>query len=176
MRSPIPEFSEIPDPLKLEFYISILVAIKYSGEFYVRPNYKADHVGKPYAHAPGGRGDIDVYSSSVYWLIEVTLIRNKEQMLNTETTSVIRHLYSSAEFKSYPQKYLSLVAPAIHQDTREFFEYSLIRHQHEGMKIHIKAYPLKDFVVTTLRKENFRDMEMHTQQVLISFNKDIRKS
>lgn len=171
MKSPIPEFNEIPDPLKLEFYISILIAIKYGDEFYIRPNYKADHVGKPYAHAPGGRGDIDVYSPDVYWLIEVTLIRNRDQMLNTETTAVIRHLHSSEEFKSRSKKYLSLVAPVIHQDTREFFEYSLVKHQREGGRVHIKAYPLNEFVRTTVRKKNFEDMEAHTQKILASFGK-----
>ena len=168
-KGPIAEFNEIPDPLKLEFYISILIAIKYGDEFYIRPNYKADHVGKPYSHAPGGRGDIDVYSPDAYWLIEVTLIRNRDQMLNNETTSVIRHLGSSEEFKSRPKKYLSLVAPMIHQDTLEFFEYSLVKHQRDGGKIHIKAYPLKEFVETTVRKENFHDMETHTKEILASF-------
>lgn len=168
-KSPIAEFSEIPDPLKLEFYISILIAIKYGDEFYIRPNYKADHVGKPYAHAPGGRGDIDVYSRDVYWLIEVTLIRNRDQMLNTETTSVIRHLHSSEEFMSRSKKYLSLVAPLIHQDTREFFEYSLVKHQREGKKVYIKAYPLKEFVEITMKKDNLRDMEVHTRKILTSF-------
>ena len=168
-KSPIAEFSEIPDPLKLEFYISILIAIKYGDEFCIRPNYKADHVGKPYAHAPGGRGDIDVYSSDAYWLIEVTLIRNRDQMLNTETTSVIRHLHSSEESKSRTKKYLSLVAPMIHPDTREFFEYSLIKHQRDGGRVHIKAYPLKEFVETTVKKDNFHDMEVHTKEILASF-------
>ena len=174
-KSPIPEFSEIPDPLKLEFYISILIAIKYGNEFYIRPNYKADHLGKPYVHAPGGRGDIDVYSSDVYWLVEVTLIRNRDQMLNTETTSVIRHLHSNEEFKSRSRKYLSLVAPMIHQDTREFFEYSLVKHQREGGKIHIKAYLLKEFVATTVKKENFKDMETHTREILASFNSEFSR-
>src|SRR3989338_3385728 len=169
-KSPIPEFSEIPDPLKLEFYISILIAIKYGNEFYIRPNYKADHLGKPYVHAPGGRGDIDVYSSDVYWLVEVTLIRNRDQMLNTETTSVIRHLHSSAEFKNRSKKYLSLVAPMVHPDIREFFEYSLVKHQREGGKIHIKVYPLSEFVATTVKKENFKDMEVHTRKILASFD------
>ncbi len=168
-KGPIAEFDEIPDPLKLEFYISILIAIKYGAHFYIRPNYKADHIGKPYAHAPGGRGDIDVYSAHIYWLIEVTLIRNRDQMLNSETTSVIRHLNSGEEFKSRPKKYLSLVAPVIHQDTREFFEYSLVKHQREGGKVYIKAYSLKNFMETTLKKDNFQDMEIHTKEILASF-------
>ena len=73
----IDEFKEIPEPLKLEFYISILIALKYGNEFSIRPNYKTDHIGKPYSHTPGNMGDIEIYSSTIYWLIEVTLIRNK---------------------------------------------------------------------------------------------------
>ncbi len=45
--------------------------------FAIRPNYKADHIGKPYSHAPGNKGDIEIFSKQIYWLIEVTLIRNK---------------------------------------------------------------------------------------------------
>ena len=124
--SVIDEFMEIPDPLKLEFYISILIAIKYGKEFAIRPNYKADHIGKPYSHAPGNKGDIEIFSNEIYWLIEVTLIRNKTQQLNHETANVIRHLYSNEEFDDRLIKYLSFIAPTIHQDVREFFDYSIV--------------------------------------------------
>ena len=106
----IDEFKEIPEPLKLEFFISILIALKYKNKFIIRPNYKADHIGKPYSHAPGNIGDIEVFSKTLYWLIEVTLIRNKTQQLNHETTSVIRHLFSNEEFANHFIKYLSFIA------------------------------------------------------------------
>ena len=171
----IPEFNEIPSPLKLEFYISILIALKYKNEFVVRPNYKVDHIGKPYSHAPGNYGDIDVYSDRIYWLIEVTLIRNKTQLLNNETSNIIRHLNSNEEFKNYSDKYLSLIAPVIHEDTKEFFDVSLIKNQAEGKKIHIKPYNMKDFLDITLEKSNFSDMEDYSKKVFTEFKSKLSK-
>jgi len=167
----IEEFKEIPEPLKLEFYISILIALKYGNEFSIRPNYKADHIGKPYSHAPGNMGDIEIYSPKIYWLIEVTLIRNKTQQLNHETTSVIRHLYSNNEFENHFVKYLSFVAPFIHEDTKEFYDISVIKGQKKGYKVSMKPYSTDGFVKTTLQKENFSDMEQYTENVKSDFRK-----
>ena len=165
----IDEFKEIPEPLKLEFYISILIALKYGNEFSIRPNYKTDHIGKPYSHAPGNMGDIEIYSTKIYWLIEVTLIRNKTQQLNHETTSVIRHLYSNDEFKNHFVKYLSFVAPFVHEDTKEFYDISIIKSQKKGFKVSMKPYSMDDFVKTTIQKENFNDMEQYTESVKTDF-------
>jgi hypothetical protein len=165
----IDEFKEIPEPLKLEFYISILIALKYGNEFSIRPNYKADHIGKPYSHAPGNMGDIEIYSPKIYWLIEVTLIRNKIQQLNHETTSVIRHLYSNEKFKNHFIKYLSFIAPVIHEDTKEFYDISVVKGQKEGYKISMKPYSINGFVESTLKKENFSDMEEYTENVKSDF-------
>lgn len=170
-----PEFDVIPPPLKLEFYITILIALKYKKELNIRPNYKADHIGKPYSHAPGNFGDIDVYSDELYWLIEVTLIRNKTQLLNNETSNIIRHLNSNEEFKDYPNKYLSLVAPVIHDDTKEFFDVSLIKNQTDGKKISIKSYNIKDFIEITTAKSNFLDMDNYSKKIFAEFRSKLNK-
>jgi hypothetical protein len=164
-----PEFDEIYLPLRLEFYISILVALKYKGELFVRPNYKADHTGKPYSHAPGNKGDIDVYSKETYWLIEVTLIRNKTQQLNSETTSLIRHFDENIEFGSKPLKYLSFVAPTVHTDTQNFINTSLVQVQVENKGISIKPYDIASFVDTTKKKNNFDDMVKYSNDVFKDF-------
>jgi len=123
-KSPLPseEFKYIPDPLKLEFYISLLVYMKYGNDFNIKPNYKMDSVGMPISHAPGNQGDIEIYDATIYWLLEVTLVRNKTQQINNETTSVIRHLITSENSLNSPKKYLSLVAPVIHQDTHNYYK------------------------------------------------------
>jgi len=172
-RNVIEEFKDIPEPLKLEFYIAILIALKYGDEFAIRPNYKADHLGKPYSHAPGNKGDIEVFSDYIYWLIEVTLIRNRNQQLNHETTNVIRHLISSEEFANRVKKYLSLIAPIIHPDVRDFFNYSIVRHRTENQDLYIKPYPLEEFVDKTIKKEIFRDMEIYTQQIINEFRQNL---
>lgn len=165
----IEEFKEIQDPLKLEFYISILIALKYGQNFVIRPNYKADHIGKPYSHAPGNKGDIEVFSKTIYWLIEVTLIRNKIQQLNHETTSVIRHLFTNEEFKDRLDKYLSFLAPVIHDDTREFYDISVIKSKMNGYNVRLKPYTINEFVTTTLQKQNIKDMTEYTENVFINF-------
>lgn len=171
--SVIDEFMEIPDPLKLEFYISILIAIKYGKEFAIRPNYKADHIGKPYSHAPGNKGDIEIFSKEIYWLIEVTLIRNKTQQLNHETANVIRHLYSNEEFNDRLIKYLSFVAPVIHQDVREFFDYSIVRSRSNEYDVSLRPYDLQEFVEVTQVCENFEDMKNYTKGVLDEFRNNL---
>ncbi len=169
----IEEFNEIPDPLKLEFFIAILIALKYGKQFAIRPNYKADHIGKPYSHAPGNKGDIEVFSKQIYWLIEVTLIRNKTQQLNNETTSVIRHLYSNEEFADRLKKYLSFVAPVIHQDVKEFFNYSIVQSKSKGYEVSIKPYSLNEFVEITRKKENFKDMEQYSRDIINEFKNNL---
>jgi hypothetical protein len=159
------EFKEIPTPLKLEFYISIFIAIKYRGKFKIRPNYKVDYIGKPYSHAPGNNGDIDVYSETIYWLIEVTLIRNKTQLLNNETTSVIRHLVSNEEFSGRESRYLSLIAFVIHYDTESFLNYAMINENTEQKRVFVKPYDINSFIETTTTEDNFSDMEKYSKKV-----------
>ncbi len=161
-------FWYIQKPLKLEFFISMLIYLKYGNEFIVKPNYKADDKGIPYQHAPGNIGDINITSNSVNWLVEVTLIRNKVQQLNNETADCIRHLKQS----EHPVKYLSFVAPVVHPDTSEFYKNSVI-----GMIIededncYIKAYNIDNFVDTTQRKYNLSDMRSYRDNLYSKMRK-----
>ena len=58
----IPEFKYIAEPLKLEFYLSLILALKYGKKFAIRPNYKADYIGLQFLTHKGNTGDIEVYS------------------------------------------------------------------------------------------------------------------
>ncbi len=174
--TPIEEFKEIPEPLKLEFYIAVLLALTYGTEFTIKPNYKADHIGKPYAHAPGGRGDIDVYSETTYWLIEVTLIRNRTQMLNSETTNVIRHLLDNPQFAEIPQKYLSFIAPVIHDDVRRFYTHSIVEGTLNNRTAYIKPYSLDEFIKVTSAKRNMHDMESYTANSISEMRDNLNRA
>lgn len=158
-----PEFKYISDPLKLEFYISILIFIKYGKKYAIRPNYKIDSLGMPISHAPGNIGDIEVYNSTIYWLVEVTLIRNKTQQMNNETTSVVRHLCNSDEFMKHKENYLSLVAPIIHEDTKRFLDFSIIDSRKEELDVYIKPYNLSEFIEITKERKNCEDMKMYCE-------------
>ncbi len=161
-------FWYIQNPLKLEFYIAILIYLKYGKEFEVKPNYKADDKGIPYQHAPGNIGDINITSKLVNWLVEVTLIRNKTQQLNSETANCIRHLRQGAE----SQKYLSFVAPVVCPDTEEFYRNSVINMIIEDEEnCFIKAYSIEDFVSITQQKLNMKDMQDYKIDVVNKMRK-----
>ena len=172
-KSIISAFKYIAEPLKLEFYLSLILALKYGNKFAIRPNYKADYIGLPISHAPGNTGDIEVYSKKLYWLIEVTLIRNKTQQLNSEITSVIRHFLEDNKINNYLSKYLSFIAPIIHQDTKEFYDYSIVRHKIKDQSFNLKPYSIPEFIDITLTSNNFKDMENYTVQVIEKFRNNL---
>lgn len=172
-KSAIPEFNDIPKPLKLEFYISLLIALEYKNELFIKPNYKADHIWKPYSHAPWNKWDIEVFSNTLYWLIEVTLIRNKAQQLNHETTSVIRHLNANEEMNHIDNKYISFIAPYVHEDTFKFFNYCILDSKKEWYTLNIKPYSIEDFITVTWDKANFWDMEKYSNQVMDDFRSSL---
>lgn len=161
-------FWYIQKPLKLEFFVSILIYLKYGNEYIVKPNYKADDKGIPYQHAPGNIGDINITSNTTNWLVEVTLIRNKTQQLNSETANCIRHLLQS----NSENNYLSFVAPTVCPDTEEFYRNSVI-----GMIIHdeencyIKAYNINDFVDITQKRINMSDMQSYKENIVTQMRK-----
>lgn len=157
-------FKEMSPPLKLEFYIAILIALTYGNELEIRPNYKADHEGKPYAHAPGGGGDIDVFNEKMYWLVEVTLIQNRQQQLNSETTTVFRHMTNNTEFADRESKFLSFIAPHVHEDTQSYFEHATVRYR--STSINFGSYSINEFIDITKRKKNFEDMKRQTHEII----------
>lgn len=156
-KSKTPEiFKYISNPLKLEFYISLLIFLIYGKNYYIKPNYKIDSQGIPISHAPAYKGDIEVYSPEKYWLIEVTLIKSKTQQLNNETTSVIRHLKQNKT--SHNERYLSFIAPIIHEDTLNYFKVALILEGKEN-DIYGATYTINQFVDKIQNKDIFDDMK-----------------
>ncbi|MBU1020927.1 MAG: AlwI family type II restriction endonuclease [Firmicutes bacterium] len=155
------EFKYVPNPLKLEFYLSLLLYLVYGLDHIVAPNYKVDSLGMPISHAPGNHGDIYVYSDVINWLIEVTLIRNKQQQLNSETTSVIRHLEEDTR-----ECYLSFVAPFVHPDTMAFYDNEIIRMLLMDKIVYLKTYGLGLFIDDVLLMNNLSTMKTYTNDVV----------
>ena len=112
----------IQDPVKFEFLLTLFVYTYYGDTFEYKPNYICDEAGIPYSHAPGNIGDIEIFNHERYWLIEATLIRSKNQQVNNETVNLFRHIDDTMN----GQKYLTLVAPYIHEDTKLIFNVASI--------------------------------------------------
>lgn len=107
----------IQNPVKFEFLLTLYVYTYFGDSMVYKPNYICDEVGIPYSHAPGNIGDIEIYCDEKYWLIEATLIRSKIQQVNNETVNLFRHIDKTR----VGDKYLTLVAPYIHDDTKLIF-------------------------------------------------------
>lgn len=112
----------IQDPVKFEFLLTLFVYTYYGDAFEYKPNFICDEAGIPYSHAPGNIGDIEIFNKDRYWLIEATLIRSKNQQVNNETVNLFRHIDDTFD----GQKYLTLVAPYIHEDTKLIFNVASI--------------------------------------------------
>jgi len=130
-------------PLKFEFLLSLYLFVCFDGKYECRPNYICDDAGIPFSHAPGNIGDIEVFSKAFYWLIEVTLIKNKNQQINSETINLFRHID-----KDRPcTKYISLVAPYIHDDTDLLIKVATVVSMLEQKSlIFAKPYSTKEFI------------------------------
>ncbi len=152
-------------PTQYEFYIALLIYLYYGDEFYIKPNYKMDDSGLPITFASAYKGDIEVYShdKNTYWLVEVTLIRNRQQQLNSETTSVIRHWKNQKEYSE--KRYLSFIAPIIHEDTSRFYENSI-----NECKVNefLKYFTTDNFIESIKTKNIFNDTEMYTYKTIES--------
>ncbi len=156
------EFKYIDYPLQFEFYLSILLYLIYGNSYSVQPNYKTDSYGMPISHAPGNCGDIEVIGNGVYWLLEVTLIRNKTQQLNNETANLFRHISK----QEWEEKNMSLVAPYVHEDTYKFFNALIIDYikEHRKGSFNAKCYTTQEFIDQCISKNIFEDMKKYTNE------------
>lgn len=157
-------FKFLQAPLKFEFLISLYLYLCLGDNYDYRPNYLCDEAGIPYSHAPGNIGDIEVYNTERYWLIEVTLIKGKAQQINNETINLFRHIDSTR----IGAKYMSLIAPYIHEDTELLIKVATIVSMIEtGSLIFAKPFCTNDFVTAMDSGRCIADMEEDTRKFIL---------
>lgn len=144
----------IQPPIKLELLLTLYLYSCYGDIYQYKPNFKCDTAGIPYSHAPGNIGDIEITNENVYWLIEATLIRNKQQQLNNETMNLIRHIAGEKQ----QTKYLELVAPYVHDDTKLMIASGnlISMSENSGVQFFSKASDLATFVSEAEGKNNLK--------------------
>lgn len=160
------------EPLKFEFLLSLYLFVCYGDKFEYKPNYICDDAGIPYSHAPGNIGDIEVFSQGFYWLIEATLIRNKSQQINNETINLFRHIdntYSST-------KYMSLIAPNIHDDTKLLIRVATVISMLEQKNlIFAKPYSTDEYISNMSKRNCIGDMQNDTMAFVGELGKMLSK-
>lgn len=157
-------FKFLQAPLKFEFLISLYLYLCLGDNYDYRPNYLCDEAGIPYSHAPGNIGDIEVYNTERYWLIEVTLIKGKAQQINNETINLFRHIDSTRS----GAKYMSLIAPYIHEDTELLIKVATIVSMIEtNSLIFAKPFCTNDFVSAMNSGRCIADIQEDTQKFIL---------
>ena len=154
----------IQDPVKFEFLLTLFVYTYYGDTFEYKPNFICDEAGIPYSHAPGNIGDIEIFNKDRYWLIEATLIRSKNQQINNETVNLFRHIDDTID----GQKYLTLVAPYIHEDTKLIFNVASIITMIKGNMLSLSsdAQTTDEFIGDMKDKAYFGLIDSRTQNFI----------
>lgn len=161
----------IQDPVKFEFLLTLFV-YKNLGDAYVyKPNFICDEIGIPYSHAPGNIGDIEIFSKEKYWLIEATLIRSKIQQINNETINLFRHINKTHT----GNKYLTLIAPYIHNDTKLIFKVASIITRLESNKANLfsETQNINEFVEDMKSTTYFELMSKRMREFIINFREKL---
>lgn len=133
-KNPSSKVEGLTEPLRLEFLLALLFGKKY-GASHVVSNLIYNDDGEPLNFAPGGKSDISFHSDDLNLIVEATMIKNRNQQLNSETSNLSRHL-EDMESRSGTSFGMTLVAPYIHRDTCDYFEYTASRKN-------VKVCPLK---------------------------------
>ncbi len=163
----------IQDPVKFEFLLTLYAYTFWGDEYIYKPNYKCDEAGIPYSHAPGNIGDIEIYNDERYWLIEATLIRSKAQQVNNETVNLFRHIDETKE----GAKYLTLVAPYVHGDTRLIFNVaSIITLMQSGaMSLYSDSQSTGDFVESMESHRYFGNMRTNSRRFVLELKEKLNE-
>ncbi len=113
----ISKYESLSEPLRLEYILALIFGKKFGSEG-LCSNLIYNENGLPISYAPGGKGDL-IYKD---FLIGATMIKNKNQQLNAETTSIARHSKELQEKQKIKQRTM-LIAPLIHWDVALFFKF-----------------------------------------------------
>ncbi len=114
-------FEELAEPLRLEYLLALLLGKQYGTKNLVS-NIIYGEDGRPLHYAPAGKSDIILYHEKGSYIFEPTMQRNRSQLLNYETTNIVRH-YMKEKEKSGLDFKIMLVAPVIHCDVADYFKY-----------------------------------------------------
>lgn len=131
------QFDDISEPLRLEYLLALLLGKRYGISGLVS-NIIYSEDGYPLHFAPSGKCDIIYHHVDGSFILEPTMQRGKNQILNSETANISRHV--KTEEKSTGIEYRAImVAPYIHPDVASFFQFKATRDNTKIAPINIKA-------------------------------------
>lgn len=129
----------IDSPTRLEFLTSLAIMQKYPN-YEIKPNYAIDDEGNPTFTAKGGVADIEVYDYDMDSLVEVTLMKNRQQATN-EIPAITRHLKEQRERSIKSNVFSVFIAPHLHEDTIYMCQFTMFKE-----KLGIYPYSIMNFI------------------------------
>ena len=141
---------DMPEPLRLEYLLALILGKKY-GIAKLYSNFIYNENGIPLSYAPAGKIDLE-YND---FLFEATMIKNRNQQLNSETTSIARHMKESQDKR---REYLRtiLIAPYIHWDVALFFKFCA-----KEFESKIAPITIAKFIELIEKYPNFSDFQIN---------------
>lgn len=133
-----PVFRFINAPARLEFLTSVALKQCFK-DLDVNPQYPYDDEGLPTSTAGGGIADIICKEPIYDELIEVTLMRGRSDQVNNEIIPIARHQKEARKLN--PNTFSILIAPIIHDDTREAAEWQKFKNN-----LDIITYDIPNFI------------------------------
>mgnify|MGYP003330107710 CR=1 FL=1 len=94
------------------------------------------------------------------------MIRSKQQLLNNETTGIVRHA-SDIEKKYNRDCKTILICPKVHQDIADYFQYQV-----NGKHNKIIAISIKQFISLLKNSKTVDDFNTNFNLILNSLSKD----
>ena len=141
---------DIPEPLRLEYLLALILGKKY-GITKLYSNLIYNENGIPLSYAPAGKIDLE-YND---FLFEATMIKNRNQQLNSETTSIARHMKESQD-KRHEYLRTMLIAPYIHWDVALFFKFCA-----KEFESKIAPITITKFIELIEKSPNFSDFQIN---------------
>lgn len=115
------QFQDISEPLRLEYLLALAMGKKYGTEGLVS-NIIYNEDGLPLHCATGGKCDIVYTSDEGCYILEPTMQRGRDALLNSETTNIVRHMQEEEKKTGYSYR-VAMIAPYVHRDIICFFRY-----------------------------------------------------
>ncbi len=112
-------FDEISEPLRLEYLLALLIGKKY-GTTGLVSNIIYNEDGEPLHFAPSGKCDIIYHHEDGSFILEPTMQRGRNQILNNETTNVARHVEEQTKETGIEYRAM-MIAPYVHPDVARYF-------------------------------------------------------
>ncbi|MBG0762776.1 AlwI family type II restriction endonuclease [Acholeplasma laidlawii] len=158
------QFADLAEPLRLEYLLALLLGKLYGTKRLVS-NIIYGEDGRPLHYAPAGKSDIILYDEEGSYIFEPTMQRSRTQLLNNETTNIVRHVDNEKKSSGLDFR-VSMVAPVVHRDVADYFLYQVNQRD-------IKMLPMTISKATQvlLESKNIKMLNMNFDMILEDFKK-----